>query len=165
MPGTQIYTKDGMRNIEDIKIGDMVYTINLDNNAKELQKVIDVLRNKTDETYELTINNQLVKTTPRHQFYIVDKGWIRAYDLQVGDRIVAKDNSSLVIEKIEHKFHKEPIDVYNLTIENNHNYLITPYELLVHNAPSIVKPSVGPEVTYGDGDTQEKEYRSFKFSY
>ena len=156
LPGTQIYTKDGMRNIEDIKIGDMVYTINLDNNAKELQKVIDVLRNKTDETYELTINNQLVKTTPRHQFYIVDKGWIRAYDLQVGDRIVAKDNSSLVIEKIEHKFHKEPIDVYNLTIENNHNYLITPYELLVHNAPSIVKPSVGPEVTYGDGDTQEK---------
>ncbi len=140
LPGTQIYTKDGMRNIEDIKIGDMVYTINLDNNAKELQKVIDVLKNKTDETYELTINNQLVKTTPRHQFYIVDKGWIRAYDLQIGDRIVAKDNSSLVIEKIEHKFHKEPIDVYNLTIENNHNYLITPYELLVHNAPSVVNP-------------------------
>lgn len=28
--------------------------------------------------------------------------------------------------------------------------------MLVHNAPSIVKPSVGPEVTYGDGDTQEK---------
>lgn len=138
LSGTQVLTEEGMRNIEKIKVGDKVYAINIDNNERELKEVTSVFNGKTDETYELTIGDEIVKTTPKHQFYIVDKGWIRAYELEEGDQIVAKDNSNLVIQKIEHKFYEEPISVYNLTIEGDHNYLITKYELLVHNRGSIL---------------------------
>ena len=136
--GTQVLTKDGMKNIEDIEFGDMVYSINLDTNARELKPVINLFRGKSDEIYEITIGNEVVSATPKHQFYIVDKGWIRAYDLEEGDKIDAKDNQELVITHIEHKFLKEPVDVYNLTVEGHHNYLITKYELLVHNLPSVL---------------------------
>ena len=44
----------------------------------------------------------------------------------------------LIIKKIEHKFYKDPIPVYNLTVDGYHNYLITKYELLVHNRGSIM---------------------------
>lgn len=134
--GTQVLTESGMKNIEDIKVGEKVYTINLDTNQKELKEVNFLIKSISTEIYEITIGDEVIKATPKHQFYIVDKGWIRAYELEKGDRVSAKDNSSLEITNIELKTYEEPIDVYNLTIDSHHNYLITQYELLVHNAPS-----------------------------
>ena len=138
LAGTQVLSEDGMKNIENIKVGDRVYAINIDNNAKELKEVTSLFNGKTDEVYEITIGDELVRTTPKHQFYIVDKGWTRAYELKEGDKISSKDNDGLIIKKIEHKFYKDPIPVYNLTVDGYHNYLITKYELLVHNRGSIL---------------------------
>ena len=134
LAGTQILTETGMKNIEDIKVGDMVYSLNTDNNQRELKQVIQLFRGESKDIYEITIGNEVIKTTPKHQFYVVDKGWIRAFELEEGDGIVAKDNSNLIITKIEHKSYEEPLKVYNITVEGYHNYLITQYELLVHNA-------------------------------
>ena len=133
--GTQVLTESGFKNIEDIQIGEKVYAINIDNNSRELKEVTNLYIGKSYETYELTIGEETVTATPKHQFYIIDKGWIRAYDLEVGDMISAKD-ANMEITKIEHKFYEEPIPVYNLTVDDFHTFLITKYELLVHNTPS-----------------------------
>ena len=135
--GTQVLTEDGMKNIEDIEIGQRVYTINTDTNEKELKEVIDLFRGTSNELYKLKIGDEIITTTPKHQFYIVDKGWVRAYDLKEGDRIVSKETEDLIIEKIEHEKLENPVKVYNLTVKGNHNYLITKYKLLVHNVKSI----------------------------
>ena len=135
--GTQVLTENGLRNIEDIQVGDKVYAINIDNNERELKTVKETYITRTYETYTLTINNEKVTTTPRHQFYIVDKGWVRAYDLEVGDKIVAK-YEDLTINQIKHDFLEKSIPVYNLTVDDFHTYLVTEYELLVHN---LVTPS------------------------
>lgn len=136
--GTKVLTEDGLKNIEDIKIGDKVYALNLDNNQRELKTVTSLFKGKSDEIYKITVNGKTIEATPKHQFYVVDKGWIRAYDLEEGDMLVAKDNQDLVIEKIEYKRDEEnPVEVYNLTVEGYHNYLITELEILVHNAESV----------------------------
>lgn len=134
---TQVLTAEGMKNIEDIKLGEKVYSINLDNNQRELKKVTKLYKGTTNETFEITVGKEIIKTTPRHQFYIVDKGWIRAYELEVGDKVVCKNSNDMEITNIEYKYHEESVPVFNLTIEGNHNYLITKYELLVHNAASV----------------------------
>ena len=129
--GTKVKTENGMKNIEDIKVGEKVYTVNLDTNATELKEVTKTLVNKADVTYLLHIGNETIEATPKHEFYIVDKGWVRAYALQEGDYIYGEPSKK--IEKIEKKEHYEPINVYNLVIDGNHNYLITNYGVLVHN--------------------------------
>lgn len=135
--GTKVLTEEGFKNIEDIKIGDKVYAINIDNNQRELKTVINLFRGYSDEIYEITIGKEIVYVTPKHQFYVVDKGWIRAYELKKGDCLVAKDNQNLVIQEIVHKIDRDnPVLVYNMTIEGYHNYLVTEYEILVHNAGS-----------------------------
>ena len=133
--GTKVLTETGMKNIEDIKIGEKVYTINLDNNQKELKEVIDFYSGVSDEIFEITVNGEIIQATPRHQFYIIDKGWIRAYELEEGD-MISSTGEKMKINKIEQKYYLEKVPVYNLTVEGNHNYLITEYELLVHNAAS-----------------------------
>ena len=133
--GTKVKTENGMKNIEDIKVGEKVYTVNLDTNATELKEVTKTLVNKADVTYLLHIGNETIEATPKHEFYIVDKGWVRAYALQEGDYIYGEPSKK--IEKIEKKEHYEPINVYNLVIDGNHNYLITNYGVLVHNGSPI----------------------------
>ena len=135
--GTKVLTVDGLKNIEDIKVGDYVYTLNVDNNMRELKQVLDTFEGLTDELYDIKIGDQLTSATPKHQFYVVDKGWIRAHDLEIGDVLVAKDNSTMVIEEINHRNLTTPETIYNLTVDTHHNYLITEYEILVHNAPSF----------------------------
>ncbi len=135
--GTKVLTENGFKNIEDIQVGEYVYTINMDNNSRELKRVENTIISSTKDIYKITIGDKQIETTPRHEFYIVDKGWIRASELKVGDVLATKDNSDMVIEDIEYVVYEEVIPTYNLTIQGNHNYLVTELEILVHNAKSI----------------------------
>ena len=134
--GTKVLTKDGLKNIEDIKIGDYVYAINLTTSLRELSLVTDTMISQNDTLYEITTTNgEVIKSTEKHEYYVLDKGWVRAYDLKVGDTLYSL-KGSMKIKTIRKVKLDKPVNVYNFTVENNHNYLITEYEFLVHNAQS-----------------------------
>ena len=135
--GTKVKTENGFENIEDIKIGDKVYSYNLNNNSLELKKVLNTIKSNTIDTYIVTIGGKTVEMSPKHQLYIIDKGWVRAYDLNVNDKLLDVNGKQVSISKIEYKKYDSPIDTYNLTIEGNHNYFVTDIQVLVHNASPI----------------------------
>lgn len=96
----------------------MIYLFSRRIYEKELSKVTDTIISYNNKIYEVTLeNNEVIKSTEKHQYFVLDKGWVRAYDLKVGE-------------------YDKPIKTYNLTVDGIHNYLITEYEILVHNAPS-----------------------------
>ena len=132
--GTKVLTENGYKAIEEIKEGDYVYTKNLENNQIELNKVSMKLNSYTSELFELTVAGEVIKTTRKHQFYIIDKGWVRAEDLVIGDKISSEKDVDTTITKIEIKQLDERLPVYNMEMEGHHNYLITENKLLVHNA-------------------------------
>ena len=132
--GTKVKTENGFKNIEDIKIGDKVYSYNLNNNSLELKKVLNTIKSNTIDTYKVTIGGKTVEMSPKHQIYIIDKGWVRAYNLKVGDKLLDVNGKQITISKIEYKKYDSPIDTYNLTIEGNNNYFVTDIQVLVHNA-------------------------------
>ena len=134
--GTKVKTENGFKNIEDIKIGDKVYSYNLNNNSLELKKVLNTIKSNTIDTYKVTIGGKTVEMSPKHQLYIIDKGWVRAYNLNVNDKLLDVNGKQITISKIEYKKYDSPIDTYNLTIEGNNNYFVTDIQVLVHNAPS-----------------------------
>ena len=134
--GTRVLTESGMKNIEEIIPGESVYTLNLDINEREIKKVTKIHENQTNEIYEIITDEDIIKCTPRHEIFIVDKGWTRAYNINQGDYLLGKDNKIVKINEIKYKNLQNPINAYNLSIEGNHNYLITDSEILVHNARS-----------------------------
>ena len=135
--GTKVKTENGYKNIEDIKIGEKVYSYNLDNNELELKEVIDTIESSTIDTYKMTVGDKFVEMSPRHQIYIIDKGWTRAYDVKSGDMMLSINGEKIKITNIEYKKYDEPIKTYNLTVEGNSNYFVTDIQVLVHNAPSF----------------------------
>ena len=139
--GTKVKTENGYKNIEDIKIGEKVYSYNLDTNELELKEVIDTIESSTIDTYKMTIGDKTVEMSPRHQIYIIDKGWTRAYDVKSGDMMLSINGEKIKITNIEYKKYDEPIKTYNLTVEGNNNYFVTDIQVLVHNAASIAQSS------------------------
>ena len=75
--------------------------------------------------------------SPRHQVYVIDKGWVRAYDLKVGDKMLSSSKKVIDITNIERKNYEGGISTYNLTVDGNSNYYVSEIQVLVHNAPSI----------------------------
>lgn len=128
--GTLVYTSDGLKPIEDIEIGDKVWSYDEIKKQNELKKVLSLSRNITKQLLELSINNSKIICTPEHPFYI--KGnWVHAKDLKRGDLVVndkghlIKVDDIKIIDKIE--------NVYNLEIDGNHNYFVSEHKILVHN--------------------------------
>ena len=136
--GTKVLSENGYVNIEDLQVGDYVYALDLDTNERVLKKVIRKFEGQSDETFEITVNGEKIVATPKHKFYVVDKGWIRAAELEVGDILNSLNNGKLEITNIKHVKHDTPVNVYNLTVEDLHNYFVSSDQLLVHNTMSAL---------------------------
>ena len=133
---TKVAIENGYKNIKDIKVGDLVYSYNLDIQEKELKPVTKVFKHKENELYTLKVNNRIINTTEEHPFYVVNKGWKEAKKLDFSDKLLSLKNGIFYIETIKiHEF--DEVDVYNIAVKDNHNYLITDQEFLVHNKAEL----------------------------
>ena len=130
---TKIAVENGYKNIKDIKVGDYVYSYNLETKTKELNKVLRTFIHQKDEIYTLKVNNQLIHTTEEHPFYVINKGWVNTEKLNFNDKLLSVKTGQTSIQNISKRNNKTY--VYNIEVENNHNYLITTDEILVHNKP------------------------------
>ena len=90
----------------------------------------------TTELYNVYVGDVKIQATPRHEFYVVDKGWVRAKNLNVGDMVLSNGKPKK-IDKITHEKLREMLEVYNFTVDELHNYLITSDSIFVHNVVSL----------------------------
>ena len=136
--GTKVKTEYGYKNIEDIKTGDKVYSYNLDTNTLEVKEVLDTYISKAGITYKMTVGNKEVEMSQRHELYIIDKGWVRAFDVKEGDKMLSADGNIVEITNIQKIEHDKPVTTYNFKVDGNANYFVTDIQVLVHNAGSPI---------------------------
>jgi hypothetical protein len=148
--GTTVLTEDGEKAIEDIKIGDKVLAKSDKTGEMFYQEVEWLFRKEINETYNITVNNQVITTTDEHPFWIIGKGWVEARKLKIGDKLVTSDNSELIINKIEVK--KENVIVYNFKVKDFHTYFVSNLHIWTHNKDScgsLISGQANYQVYYG----------------
>ncbi|MCY9765435.1 polymorphic toxin-type HINT domain-containing protein, partial [Paenibacillus alvei] len=133
--GTKVLTDDGEKNIEDIAVGDKVLAKDENNPDGELayKEVTGLYRNQRDDIIKLNVGEQIIETTDNHPFWVEEKGWVFADELQVGDKLQKADGSNLIIDKVEFVNLDEPVTVYNFTVADYHTYYVTDLGIWVHN--------------------------------
>ena len=131
LKGTNVITKDGYKNIDEVRIGDIVLSYNEVTGKNEYNKVLNtyIHEDLEDELYTLVMNNKELKVTGSHRFYI-DNNWVEASNLKLGDKVMYSDGTYHEITKIDHETQNNT--VYNIEVENNHNYYVGE-GILVHN--------------------------------
>jgi intein/homing endonuclease len=81
---------------------------------------------------DLYVDGEVISTTEEHPFWVPDKGWVEAGDLQVGDLLTTEDGIIIDIDGIEQR--EGEFEVYNFEVEDFHTYFVSELEVLVHNA-------------------------------
>lgn len=139
--GTEVQTDEGEKNIEDIEVGDKVLSKDEETGEVAYKEVEWLFQRDVEETYNITIDGEVITTTDEHPFWIVDKGWVKSKNLVVGDVLTTSDDKELAIEKVEVK--KEHATVYNFMVEDFHTYFVSNLGIWTHNACTSAGTSFG----------------------
>lgn len=81
--GQRILTPDGLRPIEQIKMGDKVI-----GGSREVRNVLETSKKRVKKTLRITLaNGETIRCTPDHLFFLESGQWREAGDLREGDEI------------------------------------------------------------------------------
>lgn len=136
-PDTLVTTPDGDIVISELEVGDTVLAYD-ETTGETGEYDITAVHVHTDEiTVYLTIDGEVIGTTPEHPFYTLEHGWIAAGNLAVGDTILALDGDTGSVEKVT--FIAQPQEMYNLTVEEVHTFGVGDGQWVVHNTCALQK--------------------------
>ncbi|MFC2531400.1 polymorphic toxin-type HINT domain-containing protein [Segatella oris] len=151
--GTKINTAVGLKNIEDIKVGDKVWSYNELTGETGLQEIVRTMVRESDHTIELYTEEEIIETTAEHPF-LTENGWKDAAELQTGDRIKSRNEEDVEIKDV--KFSYKPRKVYNFEVSNWHTYFVGALQWLVHNAKKCL--SKLPQQIHHFATNKSKKY-------
>ncbi len=133
--GTLVSTNDGIKPIEDIKIGDMVWAYDVESGQKSLQKIVHLIEGDGEQSLvDITlVTGEKITATDNHPFWVVDKAdWVLAKYLDLTSLLLDINNNTLSIFKILERS-TENTKVYNLTVNDDHTYYVGESTVLNHN--------------------------------
>lgn len=99
--GTKILTEHWKKNIEDVKVGDKVWSWNETTKKQELKPVVQLFRNNKRDMVYLTVGGEKITTTTEHPFYVNGKGWVRAKNLLDTDSLICYNGDELKIDSVQ----------------------------------------------------------------
>ncbi|TGL25282.1 hypothetical protein EHQ47_04940 [Leptospira bourretii] len=159
--GTKVHTKEGLKNIEDIRVGDLVLSKSDETGEVSYRKVVETFIRQTDAIYTVSFaDGTTLETTWNHPFRVKKQGyalekfsienttWVQAKDLHPGDVALGANGKELAITDITIDEREET--VYNFEVEGYHTYFVGEVGVWVHNECNFVSPvasrSCGPEM-------------------
>jgi len=128
-----VSTPSGYRPIEDLAIEDAVYAYDVNGRAVVVSYVRQLMKHVVTEVHTLSINDETIRVTAEHPFYVVGKGSTKVADLKIGHDLLSKEGMQTRIDAIARE--ERRVCVYNLSVDGQHNYFVGRNAVLVHNKP------------------------------
>ena len=134
VPSTLVW-QDGPFAIETLRVGGRVIAADPDvPGSTRAYQVLDTYRGVTDRLRHIEVAGQIITATRNHRFYVVDRAWVAAADLDAGDVLVTPGGDRVAIAAIRDEQLDHDVPTFNLHVAEVSTYFVgasTP--VLVHN--------------------------------
>jgi hypothetical protein len=139
--GTEVWTPDGARLIEALKLNDKVLAHDAESGHIVERRVLEIYRNRTMSFYHIEVGGSIIRSTSLHRFWVQSANeWIEARNLRVGMQLRSLSGEAETVTRIDR--HEAPFAAtYNLHVEESFTYFVGP-GVLVHND--------GPSYSFGN---------------
>ncbi|SPL88501.1 secreted protein [[Actinomadura] parvosata subsp. kistnae] len=131
--GTLVDTEHGARPIEQIRVGDRVWSADPATGRRGLHRVTRLFHRSADSLVNITAAGGTLSATEGHRFWVQGQGWTQAKDLRPGDALQEPSGKAARVVAVSPG--GRGADVYNFEVEADHTYYVyagsTP--VLVHN--------------------------------
>lgn len=145
--GTIVWTAGGPQNIEDIKVGDYVFSKDEKTGDYSWQPVLQVFITPDREILELTLttpegSSQTLLVTAEHPFWVSSKGWVPVANLKAEDHVATADSGGWAsVQSLRGP--PERTQVYNFEVANTHTYFVGHIPTWVHNTYRPILDAAG----------------------
>ncbi|MFG2145849.1 polymorphic toxin type 27 domain-containing protein [Streptomyces sp. NPDC048696] len=131
--GTKVATADGPKPIEQVTVGDRVWSTDLVTGKKSLQPVLKLFNRTVEQLVEIRTAGGRVEATDSHRFWVKGRGWVESRNLRTGDQFQTKDGSTERV--LGTTLVKRKTRVFNFEVDNGHTYYVYSGSkpILVHN--------------------------------
>jgi RHS repeat-associated protein len=143
--GTKVLTPNGEKNIEEITVGDSVFStadIRIDglSQSAERQEVTRTFSRVVSEVIDIKVGGETVTTTAEHPFWVVRQGWIAAAELRRGSALLTRAGTVIHVDSVTRRLGR--FAVYNFEVGNSHTYFVSRLGVFVHNQCRGGSPAV-----------------------
>jgi hypothetical protein len=140
--GTLVSTRDGLRPIEDIRVGDLVLARNEKTGETGLKPVTELVRRHDREIWKLTLatsvdgdgkgTSDTFETTDDHPWRTAAGTWVQTIDLKPGIRVLRARGPPLTVVSVERTGVVRA--TFNLEVADWHTYFVGDAGAWVHNS-------------------------------
>ena len=131
--GTIVHTPYGDIPIEELEVGDFVYSFDVETNEPTTRIIQEVYRSWTTNLMEIHLPESVLYVTPSHEFWLPGSNrWVPASSLSVRDHLLSSTGELIGIEQIS-SFQPDITPVFNLEVDLDHNYFVGTNKVLAHN--------------------------------
>jgi intein/homing endonuclease len=128
---TKVFTKDGIKTLSDVAVGDFIYSDSCD-----LVKVVNKVESCKTQGLKITLKgNVKIDTTEDHLFYLNGGSEVKAGDIRIGDILLSGDSSekpNIVLDLAQF------ITVVNEDLRGSRGgSIFEDYVKIYHNAPKV----------------------------
>ena len=127
--GTLVTTRTGFKEIQNIKVGDLVLSKNVSTGRLDWKPVLDATRRDPSETRDLKFGIENFRCTNGHLFWVSGRGWRRASQLMPGDVLHGAERPTRVVAN----YQGVPMPTYNLEVADFNNYFVGQQRILSHD--------------------------------
>ena len=161
--GTLVSTEHGLQKIEDIKVGDLVWSRDEETGEIALKPVIDFIDKHDRIIWEVRLSglngaSELFETTDEHPWWVAGQGWKTTSELKAGMSVTTQDGKGMVITSVVNTGRVE--GTYNLTIADFETYFVGQNRILVHNCGRETKKQRRARIKRERAERKENEKAS-----
>ena len=147
--GTLVSTEHGLVPIEALEAGDRVWSEDTETGDQQLHPVTRLFHREAAQLVRVTTSGETFEATEAHPFQVEAEGWILAAHLRPGDRLVTRSGATLTVESVEVlPAMEEPVPVFNLEVQEDHNYFVSTDQALVHNCFGFLSRMLGSPAAF-----------------
>ncbi len=141
--GTLVATPTGEHPIEDLRVGDTVFSYDFKVGKVVVEKIAKLNRNFTYHWVDVKIGTETIHATRGHRFWIESqKRWIEAERLQRGMTVRGENGIIKPILAVTIRNLVKPDATYNFIVQTEHDYFVGNPGILVHNGyPDLTQQS------------------------
>lgn len=134
--GTKVHTAAGPKSIEDVEVGDLVWSRDPETGELALRRVTKTFVTPDRPLLEVVVaaangETEKLRPTSEHPFWVRDRGWVKAGELRPGDELPQLDGGWLRVAGLAES--GERATVYNFEVEGFHTYFVGELGAWVHN--------------------------------
>lgn len=148
VPGTLIQTESGLAPIESIQIGDRVLSQDLETGELAYKPVLRTTVRESKDTRRIRSENDEVRCSPDHPFWVNGQGWVQAQDLTEKSQFHTIQGAAAVTSVTEDLV----ATVHNLEVADFNTYFVGHSHILSHDVtvrdpsdmvePGVLKPEL-----------------------